>query len=128
MDEAEREEVEEEESSEGNYLHSEVVQSQILSSFLDGKSTSTYFHVLLCNNSLQSSAFHLIRDALVDRYLNLAKSEHFAKHNDEVRDVLDIIREDIRTCTENRRAAIDIVGQIDTSSDDGFYSQCYLCV
>lgn len=103
----------------------EVVQSQILSSFLDGKSISTYFHVLLCNSSLRSSAFHLIRDALVDRYLNLAKSEHFAKHNDEVRDVLDIIREDIRTCTENGRAAIDVVGvghQIDTSSDDGCLS------
>jgi len=100
----------------------DVVQSQILSSFLDGKSISTYFHVLLSNSSLQSGAFHLIRDALVDRYVNLAKSEHF-EHNDEVRDVLDIIREDIRTCPvqllETGRNAIDVEGQIGTSSADG---------
>lgn len=72
------------------------VQSQILSSFCDGKSISGYFHVLICNEPLRSVAFRLVRDAIVDRYSNLARSE-FAKNNEEVRDVLDIIREEIRT-------------------------------
>ena len=75
----------------------EVVQSQILSSFCDGKSISTYFHVIHCNKSLNTTSFDLTRDALVDRYQNLANSHEFRNH-DEVRDVLDIIREDIRTC------------------------------
>jgi hypothetical protein len=76
----------------------EVVQSQILSSFCDGKSASTYFHVILCNKNLNSIAFDLIRDALVDRYKNLAMNVQLVGDNEEIRDVLDIIREDIRTC------------------------------
>lgn len=75
----------------------EVVQSQILSSFCDGKSISTYFHVIHCNQSLNQISFDLIRDALVDRYKNLASDKQFG-NNEEVKDVLDIIREDIRTC------------------------------
>jgi len=77
----------------------EVVQSQILSSFCDGKSISTFFHVILCNQSLNPVAFDLVRDALVDRYKNLASSEQFQLGNhEEIRDVLDIVREEIRTC------------------------------
>ena len=75
----------------------EGIQSQILSSFCDGKSISTYFHVIHCNQSLNEVSFDLIRDALVDRYKNLADCQQFTDH-EEVRDVLDIIREDIRTC------------------------------
>eukprot|EP00978_Attheya_sp_CCMP212_P021108 scaffold61260_cov63-Attheya_sp.AAC.2 len=75
----------------------DVIQSQLLSSFCSGTTISTYFHVLSCNHSLQPGAFPLIRDALVDRYKNLAQSKCLACH-EEVRDVLDVIREDIRTC------------------------------
>lgn len=70
----------------------EGVQSSLLSSFCDGKSISTYFHVLICSYSFQHVAFTIIRDALVDRYSCLAK-----ENDKEARDVLDIIREDVRT-------------------------------
>eukprot|EP01083_Nonionella_stella_P148148 468525_1 len=80
---------------------SEVVQSQILSSFCDGKSVSTYFHVLLGNTSLRQFAFDILRDALVDRFKRLALGSH-AKSSEEAKDVLDIIREEIRTCVIKR--------------------------
>ncbi len=83
----------------------EMVQSQILSSFCDGKSISTYFHILLTNHQLRPYAFNIIRDALVDRYKNLAAqcvnigTGQIRSEDEEVRDVVDIIREDIRKCT-----------------------------
>lgn len=75
----------------------EVVQSQILASFCDGKSISTYFHAILCSESSNPIAFDLVRDALVHRYKNLASMKQLGDQ-EEVRDVLDIIREEIRTC------------------------------
>uniref|UniRef100_A0A7S4MVZ8 Uncharacterized protein n=1 Tax=Odontella aurita TaxID=265563 RepID=A0A7S4MVZ8_9STRA len=73
------------------------LQSQILSTFCDGKSMSTFFIVLRGNQIHRPFAFDVLRDALVDRYKNLARTGVLSK-NMEVRDCLDVIREDIRTC------------------------------
>ena len=92
----------------------EVVQSQILSSFCDGKSIATYFHVISCNESLKAAAFDLLRDALVDRYQNIAQDDRII-FNEEAKDVIDIIREEIRTCramqSANSGALSVIIGE-----------------
>jgi len=74
----------------------EGLQSSILSRYGDGKSISIFFEVLFSNNTLRNLAFDLIRDALVDRYKHLA--EVVFNNYEEIRDVLDVIREEIRTC------------------------------
>lgn len=81
-------------SSSLSSLPAEVL-SQILSSFCDGKSISTFQIVARGDPSRRESHFALVQDALVHRYVKLAnKLQH---HGDEVKDVLDAIREDIRT-------------------------------
>lgn len=77
----------------------ENIISQLLSTYCDGRSFSTFFHVLLGNRTLCSFAFSVLRDALVDRYITLASPETYIGENREIRDCLDIIREDIRTCS-----------------------------
>jgi len=98
----------------------EVVQSHLLSSFCDGKSICTYFHVLISDKSLQTIAFPLIRNALVERYTNLANSECFMEEPyEEVRDVLNFIREDIRTCTVRKDRQMVLLSGSGGSDGDG---------
>lgn len=75
----------------------EGLQSAILSNFCDGKSISSYFVAVSANRLLRGVIYDLIRDAFVDRYLKLSQV-HF-RTNEEIRDVLDILREEIRMST-----------------------------
>jgi len=84
----------------------EGLQSSILSRFCDGRSIAIFFEVLFSNKQLRQLAFDLVRDALVDRYKRLAEVEF--NNYEEIRDVLDIIREEIRMC----RVAEDVNGQM----------------
>ena len=96
----------------------ESVQSSILSVFCDGKSILNYYIALKSNESLRSVALHMTRDALVGRYKNYANVD-FAK-DDEVRDVLDFVREEIRTykvTKNNERIVIGEVGESKKISD-----------
>ena len=96
----------------------ESVQSSILSIFCDGKSILNYYIALKSNESLRSVALHMTRDALVGRYKNYANVD-FAK-DDEVRDVLDFVREEIRTykvTKNNERIVIGEGGESKNISD-----------
>jgi hypothetical protein len=73
-------------------LPSEVLAS-VLCDFSQGKAISTFLVVARGNAALRLSALKLCRGALVQRYVKL--SAHM-QHYEEIRDVLDIIREDIR--------------------------------
>ena len=89
----------------------EGLQSSILSRYCDGKSIAIFFEVLFSSNTLRQLAFDLTRDALVDRYTHLAEFEY--SNYEEIRDVLDVIREEIRMC----RIIQDANGQM--SGDEG---------
>lgn len=73
----------------------ETIQSQILSSFCDGRSASAYVHALSSSRSSRDAAFSVARDFLVDRLRRLARKE---RAGSEARDVIDVVREDARTC------------------------------
>ena len=79
------------------------VLSSALGSFLDGKSMSTFLMVVQgCRSQDSSSVLTLLRNALVHRYRQLqqqlAKNIIQADHEQQdIRDVLLVLREDIRT-------------------------------
>lgn len=79
------------------------VLSSALGSFLDGKSMSTFLMVVQgCHSQDNNSVLSLLRNALVHRYRQLhqqlAKNVIQADHEQEdLRDVLQVLREDIRT-------------------------------
>lgn len=78
-------------------LPSEVLSS-VLGSFLDGKSISTFLLVIQCSQQCDSeSVLSLLRNALVNRYGQL-KSK--LSGDEEISDVLMVLREDIRTSEE----------------------------
>jgi hypothetical protein len=87
-------------------LPSEVLAS-VLCGFSQGKTISTFLIVALGNSTLRRSALSLCRGALVQRYMEL--SNRFAPTStitteattSEIRDVLDILREDIRLSTDD---------------------------
>lgn len=87
----------------------ESVQSSILSVFCDGKSILNYYIALKSNESLRSVVLHMTRDALVGRYKNYANVD-FAK-DDEVRDVLDFVREEIRTYKVTKNNERIVIGE-----------------
>lgn len=84
------------------------VFSHLLSRFCDGKTISTLLIVAQGNRKLSPSAFAIVRGALVHRYISLAASVLGSWNDDEeedeemnpttveIREILDIIREDIR--------------------------------
>eukprot|EP00557_Chaetoceros_sp_GSL56_P002385 CAMPEP_0176487346 /NCGR_PEP_ID=MMETSP0200_2-20121128/6078_1 /TAXON_ID=947934 /ORGANISM="Chaetoceros sp., Strain GSL56" /LENGTH=282 /DNA_ID=CAMNT_0017884159 /DNA_START=114 /DNA_END=962 /DNA_ORIENTATION=- len=82
------------------------VQSAILAIYCDGKSIASFYAAVSSSRTLRGVIFDITRDALVGRYLNL--SHTFYRTQDEIRDVLDIIREEIR----KSRAMIDSHGTL----------------
>ena len=80
-------------------LPDEII-SQLLGSFADGKSMSTFYMALQSNRSLRQdgSAFDIIRNALVHRLKSLAADKRLKPSRcEEMRDCIDIFREEIRT-------------------------------
>ena len=79
------------------------VLSSALGSFLDGKSMSTFLMVVEgCHTQDSDSVLSLLRNALVHRYQQLqrqlaAKALHTGREQEDIRDVLLVLREDIRT-------------------------------
>lgn len=73
-------------------LPSEVLAT-VLGGFSTGKTISTFLMVARGNVTLRQAAFSLCRGALVQRYTELSFR---LRMDDEIRDVLDIVREDIR--------------------------------
>jgi hypothetical protein len=92
------------------------VQSAILANYCDGKSIASFYEAASSCISLRCTIFDIIRDALVGRYLNL--SQTYYRTYDEIRDVLDIIREEIRKsrATLNSDGAIIILCSNDLPS------------
>jgi hypothetical protein len=70
------------------------LQSSILANYCDGKSIALFFEAAASSRPLRGVIFDVIRDALVGRYLHLSQTCY--RTHDEIRDVLDIIREEIR--------------------------------
>jgi hypothetical protein len=73
-------------------LPSEVLAA-VLCGYSQGKTISTFLVVARGNATLRRVAFPLCRGALVQRYMELRLR---VQEDDEIRDVLDIVREDIR--------------------------------
>ena len=78
---------------------SDDIISQLLASFADGKSMSTfYFALQSCRLFRHDVAFIIIRNALVHRLKSLAADDRLKpKRCEEMRDCIDILREEIRT-------------------------------
>jgi hypothetical protein len=80
-------------------LPSEVF-ALVLGTFSSGKDISTFLLVVYGNRILRSSAFSICRGALVQRYIEISNNSQFVRNtgttNTEIKDVLDVIREDIR--------------------------------
>ena len=80
-------------------LPDEII-SQLLGSFADGKAISTFYWALQSNRSLRQdgSAFDIIRNALVHRLKSFAADKRLKPSRcEEMRDCIDIFREEIRT-------------------------------
>lgn len=78
-------------------LPDEVI-SQVLASFCDGRSMSTFFHVLCSDRTLRTTSFDTIRNTLVRRFKSLAADDRLKPDRcEEMRDIIAIIREDVRT-------------------------------
>lgn len=69
--------------------------SNVLTSFCDGKSISSFLIVAQGTSSLKSIAFEMVQGALVRRYKDLAAQAVLQQHP-SIKDILDILREDIR--------------------------------
>jgi hypothetical protein len=78
---------------------SDDIISQLLASFADGKSISTFYLSLQsCRLFRHEVAFTIIRDALVHRLKSLAADDRLKPRRcEEMRDCIDILREEIRT-------------------------------
>jgi len=78
---------------------SDDIISQILASFADGKSISTFYLTLQsCRLFRHDVAFNIIRNALVHRLKSLAADDRLKPSRcEEMRDCIDILREEIRT-------------------------------
>mmetsp|Transcript_2628 Transcript_2628/g.3821 ORF Transcript_2628/g.3821 Transcript_2628/m.3821 type:complete len:325 (+) Transcript_2628:135-1109(+) len=109
----------------------ESVQSSILSQYSDASSILFYFVAILSSSSTSTSyskqqhyitSYSTLKDALVHRYKDLAEKH---KHEEELKDVLDIIREEIRTSklifiskTKNNNEETPNVGNVYLSIND----------
>lgn len=79
---------------------SDDIISQLLGTFADGKSISTFYLALQSNRSLRNEggAFDIIRNALVHRLKSFAADKRLRPNRcEEMRDCIDIYREEIRT-------------------------------
>lgn len=78
---------------------SDDIISQLLASFADGKSISNFYLALQsCRLFRHEVAFNIIRSALVHRLKSLAADDRLKpKRCEEMRDCIDILREEIRT-------------------------------
>jgi hypothetical protein len=80
-------------------LPSEVFAS-VLGKFCDGKAISTFLLVVCGDRTLRSTAYSICRGALVQRFIEISNNTQFVRNTGatctEIRDVLDVIREEIR--------------------------------
>ena len=78
---------------------SDDIISQLLASFADGKSISNFYLALQsCRLFRHEVAFNIIRSALVHRLKSLCADDRLKpKRCEEMRDCIDILREEIRT-------------------------------
>lgn len=79
-------------------LPSEVLAA-VLSHFCDGKTISTFLLTGLSNRTLKKKVLSLCRGALVQRYIALAA--RIVQDDDEIRDVLNVLREEIRLSSDD---------------------------
>jgi hypothetical protein len=83
-------------------LPSEVLAA-VLGGFSSGKAISTFLVVARGNVTLRHAAFSLCRGALVQRYIELSSR---LQEYEEIRDVLDVVREDVRLSVDKDDATI----------------------
>ena len=84
------------------------VLASVLGRFSRGRTLSTFLCVALGHRSIRQAAFAICRGALVQRYVELSQDPRIThtECNEEIRDVLDVIREDIRLSNDDDDAIV----------------------
>jgi len=81
----------------------------VLGPFCSGKEISTFLTVAQCNYHLRQSSLPLCRGILVERYIELASQ--LATQEPEIKDVLNVVREDIRLSQDTDDNDDEILGK-----------------